>query len=120
MYFFCFCRAGVAPGRVELALDQVTSKLDSILVAFDLEEVTLAMEMSARMEAARGRLKSFVKRVATDVVQFSMALVKFHLPEEDLDPVKEGVAPDCTDEECTTHFESTKPLADHFMTQIDL
>jgi hypothetical protein len=68
--------------------------MDSILVVFELEEVALAEEMSAHMDAARGCLKSFVKQVAMDAVQFSMALVKSHLPEADLDLVGEGVAPD--------------------------
>jgi hypothetical protein len=49
-----------------------------------------------------------------------MALVKSHILEADLGPVVEGVAPDCTDDEWTMHFDSAKPLADCIMTQIDL
>jgi hypothetical protein len=50
------------------ALDQVIGKLDSILVVFEPEEVTLAEEIPTRMEAARGHLMSVIKKVATDAV----------------------------------------------------
>jgi hypothetical protein len=60
------------------ALDKMITKVDSILVAFEPEGVTLAEEMQARMEAARDRLKAFFKKAAGDSVQFSMFLVKSH------------------------------------------
>jgi hypothetical protein len=71
------------------------------------------------MEAAQDCLKSFVK-TAGDSVQFAMVLVKSHIPEADLGPVGEDVAPDCIDDEWTAHFDSTKPLADRIMTEIDM
>jgi hypothetical protein len=55
-------------------------------------------------------------KIARDLVQFAMALVKSHIPEADLGPVGEGVVPDCTDDEQTMHFDSAKPLADRIMT----
>jgi hypothetical protein len=91
-YFFCFCRTGVAPGRVEVDPRPGDRQGGLIPAAFELEGVALAEEMQACMEAALGRLNAFVKWVATDAVQFSMALVKSHLLEADLDPVGEGVA----------------------------
>jgi hypothetical protein len=62
--------------------------------------------MPASMEAARDRLKAFVKKTAGDSVQFAMALMKSHIPEADLGPVGEGVVPDCTDDEWIAHLNS--------------
>jgi hypothetical protein len=62
------------------------------------------------MEAARACLKVFIKKVAGEVVQFSMALVKSHLPEADLDPVGEGVTPDCIVDEWKVYFNSPSLL----------
>jgi hypothetical protein len=70
----------------------VISKVDSILVAFESEEVTLAEQVQERMEAARGCLKAFIKKASRDSAQFVMAIVKSHDLEVDLDPVGEGVA----------------------------
>jgi hypothetical protein len=89
--------------------------LDSILVAFKPEGVALAKQVQERMEATRGHLKVFVKKAARDSVQFEMALMKSHDPEVDLDPMGEGVAADCTDDEWKAHFASVGPLVEHIM-----
>jgi hypothetical protein len=102
------------------ALDQVITKVDSILVVFEQKEVALAKEMQARMEVARDRLKVFVKKAAGDSVQFAMALVKSHIPEVDLCLVGDGVTPDYINDKCAVHFDSAKPLSDCIVTQIDL
>jgi hypothetical protein len=73
------------------AMDQVMAKVESILVGFEPEGVTLAGEMLARMEAAREGLKAFVKKTAGDSVQFAMSLMKSNIPKADLGPVGEGV-----------------------------
>jgi hypothetical protein len=43
-------------------MDQVIAKVDSILVVFELEGVSLAEEMPAHMEASQDRLKAFIKK----------------------------------------------------------
>ena len=58
---------------------------------------TAAKDLAARLEAARGRLEGFVRRVAEDVAQYTLGLVKSHFPEADLELVGDGVAPDTSD-----------------------
>lgn len=117
---FIFVELESCLAKLGSSMDQVMAKVQSILVGFEPEGVTLAGEMLARMEAARERLKAFVKKTAEDSVQFAMSLMKPHIPKADLGPVGEGITPDCTDDEWTSHFDSAKPLADRIMTQIDL
>jgi hypothetical protein len=95
-------------------------KVDSLLVAFEPEWVALGEEMLTCLEVARGHLKAFVNKAAWDLVQFTMALVKSHDSETDLDPVGEGVATDCTEDEWKAHFTAVRPLTEQIMGQVNL
>ena len=56
-----------------------------------------AEDLEARLEAARGRLEGFIRRVAEDAAHYTLGLVKSHFPDADLEPVGDGVAPDTSD-----------------------
>ena len=78
-------------------LDRLSGQLDALLGAFEPEGVAAAESLSERLEASHGRLEAFVKGAAGDAVQHTLGLVKSHLPEADLDPVGDGIPPDCTE-----------------------
>jgi hypothetical protein len=101
-------------------LERVISKVDSILVAFEPEGVTLAEQVQEHMEAAWGRVKAFIKKATRDSVKLAIALVKSHDPKADLDPVGEGITADCTNNEWKAHFASIGPLAEQIMGQVNL
>ena len=74
-----------------------TGKADAILTAFEPGGAATEEDLEAQMEAARGRLEDFVRRVAEDVAQYTLGLVKSHYPEDDLERVGDGMAPDTSD-----------------------
>ena len=72
------------------------------------------------MELARGRQESFAKKVPGDADQYPLGLVKSHLPEGDLEPVGDGIAPECSDEEWEACLSSVKPLAERVVADLNL
>jgi len=101
-------------------LDCLTDKLHAILAAFEPSGVAMAEDLAARLEAARGRLRTFMKKVAGDAIQYTMGLVKSHLAEADLEPVGDGIPPECSNEEWEAYLASAKPLADRITADLDL
>ena len=79
------------------ALGLFTGTVDAIQAAFEPDGVAAAKDLAARLEAVRGRLEGYVRRVAEDVAQYTLGLVKSHFPDADLEPVGDGVAPDTSD-----------------------
>jgi len=106
--------------EIRAMLGCLSDKLDALLAAFEPRGVVLAEDLLAQMEAARGRQEGFVKNVARDAVQYTMGLVKSHFLEVDLEPVGDGVALDCSDEDWEAHHSSVKPLADCIVADLDL
>ena len=49
-----------------VALVRLTGKMDAILAAIEPEGATIAEDLEARLEAARGWLEVFAKKVAED------------------------------------------------------
>lgn len=54
------------------------------------------------------------------MVYFTIALMKSHDPEADLDLIGDGMGNGCTDAEWETHLEAAAPLAKHSMGHVDL
>jgi hypothetical protein len=84
-------------------------------VAFEQEGAALDEEMLTCLEAARGRLKAFVKKATGDSMQYAMALVKSHDPKADLDLLGDVVAANCTEAEWKAHFAAVGPLTEQIM-----
>lgn len=102
------------------AWDTLQGKVDSALVAFDLEGVGLRELVSQCLEGARGRLTEFTRRVPKQALQFTIVLMKSHVLEADLDLIGEGIGDGCTDAEWDTHLAAAVPLADRIMEHVDL
>jgi len=49
-------------------MQRFTSKVDGILTAFEPDSADLTENLGARLEAARGRLEGFIRRVAEDTI----------------------------------------------------
>ena len=114
--------AGAEPRLAEArgSLDRLSDKLDAILAAFEPLEVALAEELTTRLDASWERLRSFMKKVAGDAVQYTMGLVRSHLLEADLEPVGDGIPPECSDEEWEAHYATVMPLADRIAAELNL
>ena len=84
--------------------------MDAVLASFEPNGSSLTEDLEARMEAVWGRLEGFVKRVAKDVVQYTLGLVKSHLPEANLEPMGDGVGPDTSDDAWEVCLSSVKPV----------
>ena len=52
-------------------MEQFTGNVVSILTAFEPDGAALAEDLGPRLEAARGRLEGFVKRVTEDAAQYT-------------------------------------------------
>jgi hypothetical protein len=61
-------------------MECLIGKVDAILTAFEPDGVVVAEDLGARLEATRGRLEGFVRRVAEDTAQYTLGLVKSHFP----------------------------------------
>ena len=57
-------------------MKQFTKKVNAILTAFEPDGAASAEDLGARLEAAQGRLEGFIRRVAEDVIQITLGLVK--------------------------------------------
>ena len=83
--------------EMRTALEQFTGKVDTILTAFEPDGAVVAEDLGARLEAARGWLEGFARRVAEDAAQYTLGLMKSHFLEADLELVGDRVAPDTSD-----------------------
>ena len=72
------------------------------------------------LEAARGWLEGFIRRVAEDAAQYTLGLVKSHFPEADMEPVGDGVAPDTSDLAWSDYLTSARPIAEHVAADLNL
>ena len=63
------------------------------------------------LEAARGWLEGFIRRVAEDAAQYTLGLVKSHFPEANLEPVGDGMAPDTSDLALSDCLTDARPIA---------
>ena len=106
--------------EARVTLDSLSGQLDALLGAFELEGVAAAEGLPERLEASRGRLEAFVKGPATDVVQYTMGLVKSDFPEADLDPVGDGVPPDCSEEDWEANHTSIRGIAERIVADLNL
>ena len=48
--------------------------MDAILTTFEPEGMAVAEDLEARLEAARGRLEGFARKVAEDAAQYTLGL----------------------------------------------
>ena len=87
---------------------------------FEPEGMAAAEGLSERLEASRGRLEAFVKGAAGDAVQYTMGLVKSDFPEVDLDPVGDGVPPDCSEEDWEANHTSVRGIAERIVADLNL
>ena len=101
-------------------LDCLTDKLHAILAAFEPSGVAMAEDLAARLEAARGRLRTFMKKVAGDAIQYTMGLVKSHYPEVDLETVGDGMVPDTSDLAWSGYFTDARPIAERVAADLNL
>ncbi|XP_039851804.1 uncharacterized protein LOC120710219 [Panicum virgatum] len=102
------------------ALGLLTGKVNAVLAAFEPEGTAAAEELEARLEAARGRLEVFARRVANDVSQYILGLVKSHYPEADLEPVGDGMAPDTSDLAWSNYLADARPIAECMAADLNL
>ena len=56
-------------------LGQLTGKVSAVLAAFETKGTATAEDLEARLEAARGRLEVFARKVTEDASQYTLGLV---------------------------------------------
>ena len=105
-----------AQGRA--TLDRLSRPLEALLGAFEPEGMAAAESLSERLEASRGRLEAFIRGAARDAVQHTLGLVKFHLPEADLDPVGDGVPEDCSVADWEANHAAVLEIAERIITEL--
>ena len=99
-------------------LDRLSGQLVSLLGVFEPEGVAAAESLSERLEASCGHLEAVVKGAARDAVQHTLGLVKSHLPEADLDPVGDGVPPDCTEADWEANHASVLKITERIVADL--
>ena len=104
--------------EVLATLGRLTVKVDAVLAAFEPERTAAVEELEARLEAARGRLEVFARRVADDASQYTLGLVKSHYPEADLEPVGDGMVPDTSDLAWSDYFTDARPIAERVVADL--
>jgi hypothetical protein len=97
--------------EARVTLDRLGRPLDALLGAFEPEGMSAAESVSEQLEVSRGRLEAFVKGAAGDAVQHTLGLVKSHFPEADLDPVGDGIPPDCTEADWEANHASVQDIS---------
>jgi len=103
-----------------VALRRFTSKVDAILAAFEPEGAAAAEDLKERLEAAHGQLEGFARKVAEDVAQYTLGLVKSHFPEADLEPVGDGMAPETSDLAWADYLADARPIAECVAADLNL
>ena len=101
-------------------MQRFTSKVDGILTAFEPDSADLTENLGARLEAARGRLEGFIRRVAEDTIQYSLGLMKSHFPEADLELVSDRIVSDTTDLVWLDYLSSARPIAERVAADLNL
>ena len=101
-------------------LGRLTGKVDAILAAFEPEGAAVSEDLEAQLEAARGRLEGFARRVAEDVAQYTLGLVKSHYSEVDLELVGDGMAPDTSDLAWSDYLISARPIEERVAADLNL
>ena len=101
-------------------MQRFTSQVDGILTAFEPDSADLTENLGARLEAARGRLEGFIRRVAEDTIQYSLGLMKSHFSDADLEPVGDGIAPDTSDLAWSDYLTSARPIAERMAVNLNL
>ena len=94
------------------ALGRLTGKASSVLSAFEPEGRAAAEDLEARLEAVRGRLEGFARKVAEDESQYTLGLVKSYYPEADLEPVGDGMGPDTSDLAWSDYLADARSIAE--------
>ena len=115
------CFSADAEGQVTEAramLDRLSGQLEALLGAFELEGVAMAESLFERLEASRGRLEAFVWGAAWDAVQYTLGLVKSHLPEADLDPVGDDVPEDCSNADREANHAAVLEIAERIVAEL--
>ena len=118
MIFLTGAEAQLAEALV--TLERFTGKVDAILTAFEPDGAAAAEDLEAPLEAARGLLEGFVRRVAEDAAQYTLGFVKSHFSEADLEPVGDGVAPDTSDLAWSNYLTSARPITARVATELNL
>ena len=85
--------------------------MDAILAAFEPEGAAAVEDREVRLEAACGWLEGFTRKVAEDVAQYTLGLVKSDFLEADLEPVGDGMAPDTSDLAWSDYLTDAQPIA---------
>ena len=101
-------------------LGQLTGKVSAILAAFVPEGTAMAEDLEARLEAARGRLEVFARKVAKDVSQYTLGLVKSHYLEADLELVGDRMAPDTSDLAWSDYLIDARTMAERVAADLSL
>ena len=99
-------------------LDHLSRSLEALLGAFEPEGVAAVEGLSERLEVSRGRLEAFIRGAARDAVQHTLGLVKFHLPEADLNPLGGGVPEDCSDADCEANHAAVLEIAERIVAEL--
>ena len=102
------------------ALGWFTGKVDAILAAFEPEGAAAAEDLEARLEAVRGRLEGFARRVAEDSAQYTLELIKSHFSEADLELVGDGMAPDTSDLALSDYLTDARLIAKRMAADLNL
>ena len=101
-------------------LCELTSKVSAVLAAFEPEGTATVEDLEAPLEAARGWLKGFTRKVTEDAAQYTLGLVKSHYPEADLEPVGDGMAPDTSDLAWSDYLADARPIAERVAADLHL
>jgi len=116
--FLTWAEAQLAEALV--TLERFTGKVDAILAAFEPDGAAAAEDLEAPLEAVRGLLEGFVRRVAEDAAQYTLGFVKSHFSEADLEPVGDGVAPDTSDLAWSDYLTSVRPIVERVAADLNL
>ena len=102
------------------ALGRFTDKVGTILAAFEPEGAAAAEDLEARLEATRGWLEVFARKVAEDTAQYTLGLMKSYYPEVELEPVGDGMAPDTSDLAWSDYLTDAGPIAERVVANLNL
>jgi len=87
------------------------AQVDAVLAAFEPEGAAATEDLEARLEATRGWLEVFARKVADDTAQYTLGLMKSYYPEVDLEQVGDGLAPDTSDLAWSDYLTDAQPIA---------
>ena len=102
------------------ALGELTGKVSAVLAAFEPEGAAATEDLETRLEATRGWLEVFARKVAEDTAQYTLGLMKSYYPEVDLEPVGDGMAPDTSDLDGSDYLTDAGPIAERVVANLNL